>query len=649
MSDTDEAKVVKFKPIAPFEIVDRYNFNFTVDNDPNKIVKTFLLLKSCPSIRKCIRFLKYNRECIAHFLYMTPISIVIDMWSEYFFLKNWWSSDVIKRLEYANKLKTDNDIFNMKDSKMISDNLINISTSISTEFNFANNFIKRYHRLKNLIDIIDIDDYWLSSETIYLIGHIKTDIESITVVLYPKTLKIKFSTSNWKIYNSSEIVCIQEKMKIIIYKTCIENPLALMYNHKETAIFDKDILCLLGFYQRLKIFSPIKQKFSLGKEYTYSSIKVTTISKIRRRDGTTRCYVCKNLFDTNIILDTYDSLCLDCAYYNYSRKTLFADLVGKTALVTGIRHKIGFEIALKLLRCGCYVIGTTRFPGITWYNYTKEDDFESFKDRLFVFKCDFLRMSEISNLIEFCKTKDICIIINNACQTIRMSDYEYQKTLEWESITRTPICSSEKLAIVTGNVKQLTLATCSKEYGIIASPNWTIASIDKIDTGLKDAGIEISMFRTIKQPKYESSWTKKTGEIDEGEIVEATLINQMAPTLIVNGLKNYMASGNKFILFVVALEGQFECKKNDKHPHTNMCKAALNMFARTLAEDPDKNLHIYSVDPGFVSGVNPTLNSYPLTAADGAARVLDPIMQFLNDNPFPKNITKLRNYEPVNW
>ena len=107
--------------------------------------------------------------------------------------------------------------------------------------------------------------------------------------------------------------------------------------------------------------------------------------------------------------------------------------------------------------------------------------------------------------------------------------------------------------------------------------------------------------------------------------------------------------GEKFIINVVALEGQFNCKKIETHPHTNMCKAALNMMIRTLSEEDDKSLHAYAIDPGYVTGVNPQQDVYPLSAEDGASRILDPIMQYYNGTPLPKDWVKLCNYTHSEW
>ena len=45
------------------------------------------------------------------------------------------------------------------------------------------------------------------------------------------------------------------------------------------------------------------------------------------------------------------------------------------ALVSGARIKIGFEIAIKLLRDGATVIATTRFWNDAFFRYQKEPDF----------------------------------------------------------------------------------------------------------------------------------------------------------------------------------------------------------------------------------------------------------------------------------
>jgi len=52
------------------------------------------------------------------------------------------------------------------------------------------------------------------------------------------------------------------------------------------------------------------------------------------------------------------------------------------ALLTGGRVKIGFECGLKLLRCGCRVIITTRFPHDCAKRYSEVADYTQWSSHL---------------------------------------------------------------------------------------------------------------------------------------------------------------------------------------------------------------------------------------------------------------------------
>jgi NAD(P)-dependent dehydrogenase (short-subunit alcohol dehydrogenase family) len=90
------------------------------------------------------------------------------------------------------------------------------------------------------------------------------------------------------------------------------------------------------------------------------------------------------------------------------------------------------------------------------------------------------------------------------------------------------------------------------------------------------------------------------------------------------------------------MEGQFyRTYKSDKHPHTNMAKASLNMMTRTSAADyVEHGIHMNSVDTGWVTDEDPIEHAEmkremhnfhpPLDIVDGAARIIDPIFSGLN-------------------
>jgi NAD(P)-dependent dehydrogenase (short-subunit alcohol dehydrogenase family) len=116
---------------------------------------------------------------------------------------------------------------------------------------------------------------------------------------------------------------------------------------------------------------------------------------------------------------------------------------------------------------------------------------------------------------------------------------------------------------------------------------------------------------------------------------------------------------HKHVVNVSAMEGQFyRATKTDKHPHTNMAKAALNMMTRTSAADFVKDgIHMNAVDTGWVTDEDPAAHaarkaelgfSPPLDIIDGAARIVDPI--------FAGRLTGthvwgqfLKDYKPAPW
>ena len=142
-----------------------------------------------------------------------------------------------------------------------------------------------------------------------------------------------------------------------------------------------------------------------------------------------------------------------------------------------------------------------------------------------------------------------------------------------------------------------------------------------------------------------NSWRMTLQEVPTVELFEVFLVNAVAPFVMNARLKSLMLrhpSQDKHIVNVSAMEGQFyRSWKTDKHPHTNMAKAALNMMTRTSAQDYVKDgVHMNSVDTGWVTDEDPAKiaerkkeeNGFspPLDIVDGAARILDPIFDGLN-------------------
>lgn len=144
------------------------------------------------------------------------------------------------------------------------------------------------------------------------------------------------------------------------------------------------------------------------------------------------CYACKARFQE--LHAFYDRLCPACAELNFAKRTQTADLRGHVAVVTGARVKIGFEIALKLLRAGATVVATSRFPKDAAYRYAQQKDFDDWRQRLQIYGMDFRDLGVIDRFMNHVELAfgSLDILINNATQTIRRPVHYYKHLIQAE-------------------------------------------------------------------------------------------------------------------------------------------------------------------------------------------------------------------------
>eukprot|EP00128_Syssomonas_multiformis_P016444 Colp12_sorted_trinity150504_noHs@22212 len=186
--------------------------------------------------------------------------------------------------------------------------------------------------------------------------------------------------------------------------------------------------------------------FAQGEQLLLGAAPTKAEADSENSDGNPRllrnpiqCYICKVPFRELHFF--YDQLCPACASFNFSKRDEIVDMTGKVCLVTGARVKIGYRCALKLLRCGAFVIATSRFPYDTAQRYAKEADYEKWKDRLHVHGLDFRDLATLEGfcawVIEHYPRLDV--IINNACQTVRRPPQYYQHLLQAEVKSETKV------------------------------------------------------------------------------------------------------------------------------------------------------------------------------------------------------------------
>jgi len=349
------------------------------------------------------------------------------------------------------------------------------------------------------------------------------------------------------------------------------------------------------------------------------------------------CYACNTSY--NQIHSFYHRLCPECAVKNFDYRSKKVDLSGRKVMLTGGRVKVGYATALKFLRNNADLTITTRFPAIAYAQFQKEHDFEQWKNRLTIYGLDLRNLEALGQFIDFYFKKNgaLDILVNNAAQTIQYDSKYYTSLLDNEHKLL------QKALPITPN-----------------KTNW-IATEQIKDKIIKQV-VDLNRFGQPVDERLKNSWNSTLEEIDMRELLEVNLINQISPYILIKELTPLMKKStfdSKFIINVTSSEGQFSySNKTIFHPHTNMTKAALNMLTRTSSKEYARyNIFMNCVDVGWIStGATEPLRKKqfsegyipPLDSVDGAARILHPIYEKIENN-ITFIGTLIKDYEVDNW
>ena len=365
------------------------------------------------------------------------------------------------------------------------------------------------------------------------------------------------------------------------------------------------------------------------------------------------CYVCQQPYRE--VHGFYDHLCRTCGDLNFEKRHQTADLSGRTVLLTGGRVKIGFQAGILMLQAGAHLVVTTRFPRDAARRYAAEPDFADWGDRLQIHGLDLRRVMDVER---FCGHLEAHLprldhIINNACQTVRRPPGFYDHLMAGELA---PAQLTDGAAhVLAPPVVEGPASAAWSQVPLVDDDRLPAEAL--FPTGRLDAdGQQLDLRRV-------NSWRLRLDEVPTVELVEVQLVNAVAPYLLngrLRGLMTRTTNRDKHIVNVSAMEGQFyRTYKSDRHPHTNMAKAALNMMTRTSAADyVQDGIHMNSVDTGWVTDEDPVgladekreMHRFhpPLDIVDGAARIVDPILHGANTGEHIWG-QFLKDYRVIDW
>jgi NAD(P)-dependent dehydrogenase (short-subunit alcohol dehydrogenase family) len=422
------------------------------------------------------------------------------------------------------------------------------------------------------------------------------------------------------------------------------------------------------------------------------------------------CYVCKTEFHE--LHHFYDQMCAPCAELNWRKREQTADLRGRVALVTGGRVKIGYQAAVKLLRAGAEVIVATRFPRDAARRFAREPDVGEWTRRLHVYGIDLRHTPSVEH---WCRHLSATLprldaVINNACQTVRrpVGWYDHVIAGELDGWAQLPAGERAMLernrALLDGragderagpspegpppkDISIVALQPTEMRSKVVGPDGLVVAGsagdparaaglwkslvlaqvpllADDLERGghLYPAGRLDADLQQVDLRDF-NSWRMTLAEVPTAELLEVHLVNAVAPFVLNARLRPLLAAvptRDAHVVNVSAMEGQFYRRwKTDKHPHTNMAKAALNMMTRTSAIDYVRDgIHMNSVDTGWVTDEDPAHHAArktrvhgfhpPLDIVDGAARIVDPIFDGVTTGEHVWGVF-LKDYKPAPW
>eukprot|EP00051_Salpingoeca_urceolata_P012490 m.154635 g.154635 ORF g.154635 m.154635 type:complete len:642 (-) comp17506_c0_seq3:204-2129(-) len=370
------------------------------------------------------------------------------------------------------------------------------------------------------------------------------------------------------------------------------------------------------------------------------------------------CFICHQKYSE--VHDFYDQLCDECATLNLEKRGLTADLsrvseekpnTRRVALVTGGRVKIGYSVALRLLRMGAITIVQTRFAHDAAKRFAQEDDYETWKERLHIYSVDFRDTPSVFRFTEAIKRDfdRLDILINNAAQTVRKPPGFYRHLLRGEAealppsvaptannaynrtqLARVSIDGDGAVAIASTNfndaaalplIAQAGAAETAPATGTApaastddatstaaaavahtpgAQPTLLVpraAVLSQVPLLVGDEKHDETLFPTEKYDEDKqqldlrsvNSWRLKLGQVSAGEMMECHAINAAAPFILNSELKPLLSADAQADKYIVNVSAMEGqfYRRNKSTAHPHSNMAKASLNMMTRTSAPD--------------------------------------------------------------
>lgn len=547
--------------------------------------------KGC-DVKKLTKYIDDNPKCIYHLLSILPLAILLEIERDYGIFTRLCNKELFDHAARQNIIRIQIALLNNTD---IDNEIIEISETKYKFSDFTSETIqKRVDYLQKKMNKIDFNDFNFTTNVIhyltdnYLFKKIEAGTkETIVLCMVPNTDEIKINKNgNGLVYSiptkNSYMYCYENIIILIPLVRC-ENSAMILHSGEENmfSIGIDAIYCTLKEYNDLEnhptltnyddIISHVKVVHDSRRILVDQEMQLLSSDKYFNK-----CIRCDKYYDKHSVINNYKNFCLECSCCCMYYEKFSCNLKGKHALVTGARTGLGYNVTLKLLRCGAYVIGTSRFAYITWYKYSRELDFDEWKHRLTIYSCNYLIDKQVKQLVAYILKDRLDIFINNACLIYKLYPVNIAKIVKLNSFIEfiDSKNTSELMCLNMDIIKDKTI-----------SSNFSVRPIKFIDFNQKATTL-IEQKITMLEYDFDSYDYRKEYANITNNIIDN--VNYKTPRKILEMIEEVILNP------VVIINVLTFISKN----RTNM---GLNKLHRAVVKEcTDENMFIYGVDPDCI-------------------------------------------------